>query len=82
MSNLLDTVIAAHGGLGTMAPAYQSGCARERWRRSLELWSLKGHPGVFSDVQITADPHRQYVEYSPFHAEWGERHYNQGGLYG
>ncbi|WP_445143338.1 hypothetical protein [Dyella sp. Tek66A03] len=63
MSNLLDTAIAAHGGL-------------ERWQQIKKLtahaaigggtWHLKGWPDVFADVQVSIDPHRQHTEFSPF----------------
>jgi hypothetical protein len=63
MSNLLDTVIAAHGGW-------------ERWQQVTRLtadasiggllWQMKGRVGVLDNVRVAADPRRQHVEYSPF----------------
>ncbi|OKI44709.1 hypothetical protein [Micromonospora sp. CB01531] len=69
MSDLLDTVIAAHGGL-------------DRWRSATRitaevqaggaLWGLKGQPGVLDRYSITADLHRQSATLAPF-AEPGLR---------
>src|SRR6185436_18338847 len=65
MSDLLETVIEAHGGL-------------ERWTR-LErvsarliqggaLWALKGQAGVLDDVVVTASLHEERVSHRPFGA--------------
>ena len=63
MNDLLETALAAHGGL-------------DAWKslKALSvdaaitgmLWQLKGKAGVLDQVTILADPHRQHVEYSPF----------------
>ena len=69
MSDLLDTVIEAHGGL-------------KRWNR-LEtvsarliqggaLWALKGQPGVLDDVVVTASLHQERASHRPFGA--ADRH--------
>jgi hypothetical protein len=69
MSDLLATVIEAHGGL-------------ERWNeldnvsaRLLQggaLWALKGQPGVLDDVIVTASLHEERVSHRPFGA--ADRH--------
>jgi hypothetical protein len=63
MSELLETVIAAHGGL-------------ERWNqldnvsaRLIQggaLWALKGQAGVLDDVVVTAGLHEERVSHRPF----------------
>ncbi|MEV7807053.1 alpha/beta hydrolase [Microbispora sp. NPDC088329] len=63
MTDLLNTVLEAHGG-----PA--------RWReaRSISarqfsngaLWPLKGHLGAVDDVTVTVDLHRQFTTHAPF----------------
>lgn len=63
MSDLLEKAIAAHGG-------------SERWSQARQitadasitgvLWHLKGRAGIIDRARITADPHDQRVEYSPF----------------
>jgi len=69
VSDLLDTVIEAHGGL-------------KRWNR-LEtvsarliqggaLWALKGQPGVLDDVVVTASLHQERASHRPFGA--ADRH--------
>lgn len=65
MRDLLEFAVAAHGGW-------------ERWqslskvtaRASIKgaIWPLKGHPDVLANVEITAAPNRQHLEYSPFGA--------------
>ncbi|MFJ7228713.1 hypothetical protein ACIQVF_04105 [Streptomyces tendae] len=69
MSDLLDTVVTAHGGL-------------DRWRSATRLtaqvqaggalWGLKGQPGVLDRYTISLDPHRQAATLAPF-AEPGLR---------
>jgi hypothetical protein len=65
MSDLLEAVIEAHGGL-------------ERWNQ-LEtisarlaqggvLWALKGQAGVLDDVVVTASLHREQASHRPFGA--------------
>jgi hypothetical protein len=65
MSDLLDTVIGAHGGL-------------ERWNeldavsaRLLQggaLWGLKGQQGVLDDVFVRANLHKERESHHPFGA--------------
>src|SRR5713226_7827105 len=65
MSNLLETVIEAHGGL-------------ERWNqldavsvRGLNggaLWALKGHQGVLDEVFVRARLHQERESHHPFGA--------------
>ena len=65
MSDLLDTVIEAHGGL-------------ERWNQldavsvhganGGALWALKGQPGVIDDVFIRASLHQERESHHPFGA--------------
>src|SRR5712691_7085375 len=65
MSDLLETVIEAHGGL-------------ERWNqletvsaRLLQggaLWALKGQAGVLDDVVVTASLHEERASHRPFGA--------------
>jgi len=65
MSDLLETVIEAHGGL-------------ERWTRHERvsarliqggaLWALKGQAGVLDDVVVTASLHEERVSHRPFGA--------------
>src|SRR5712692_5136410 len=69
MSDLLETVIEAHGGL-------------ERWNqlnnvsaRLIQggvLWAFKGQPGVLDDVVVTASLHQERVSHRPFGA--ADRH--------
>jgi hypothetical protein len=63
MSNLLETVVEAHGGL-------------ERWReldaisarlvQGGALWTVKGQQGVLDDVFIRAALHHEWVSHHPF----------------
>ncbi|WP_433296348.1 hypothetical protein ACQPZQ_15855 [Pseudonocardia sp. CA-142604] len=63
MTDLLDLVLDAHGGL-------------ERWQQLREisahvrvdgtLWHAKGYGGVLVDEHVTLDPHRQRISYAPF----------------
>jgi hypothetical protein len=65
MSELLDLVVAAHGGA-------------DRWDQLTEitahvaigglLWELKGHGGILADTHVTLDPHRERLAYQPFGA--------------
>jgi hypothetical protein len=69
MSDLLETVIVAHGGL-------------ERWNeldtvsaRLIQggvLWPFKGQAGVLDDVVVTASLHEERVSHRPFGA--ADRH--------
>jgi len=66
MSDLLDLVVAAHGGL-------------DRWKnvKRIEadasiygaMWVRKGHGDALRDVHITAEPHKQWISYTPFKGE-------------
>src|SRR6476661_56166 len=65
MTDLLETVIEAHGGL-------------ERWRQldavsarlvqGGALWALKGQPGVLDDVFVRASLHQERESHHPFGA--------------
>lgn len=66
MSDLLDHVLASHGGL-------------DRWRKVEKIeadasiygamWIRKGHGDALRDVHITAKPREQWISYSPFKGE-------------
>jgi hypothetical protein len=68
MSDLLETVIEAHGGLerwnqlnNVSARLFQGGA----------LWALKGQAGVLDDVVVTASLHEERVSHRPFGAaDW------------
>jgi hypothetical protein len=69
VSDLLDTVIEAHGGLkrwnqleAVSAHLIQGGA----------LWALKGQPGVLDDVVVTASLHEERASHRPFGA--ADRH--------
>ncbi len=63
MSDLVDTAIQAHGGWA-------------RWEQLSELrahanigggiWTLKGWPGAYADVQAIVSTRRPHTEYAPF----------------
>jgi hypothetical protein len=65
MTDLLETVIEAHGGL-------------DRWREldaisarlvhGGALWKVKGKQGLLDDVFIRASLHQQWVSHHPFRA--------------
>lgn len=63
MSDLLDLVVAAHGGwdrwqsLKTVSAHVSIGG---------DVWHLKGWPDIFKDALVSIDTHRQHTEYSPF----------------
>jgi hypothetical protein len=69
MSDLLETVLEAHGGL-------------ERWNQLDQvsarliqggvLWAVKGQAGVLDDVVVTASLHEERVSHRPFGA--ADRH--------
>lgn len=63
MSELLDVVIKAHGGLRIWDATRE---LEVRATISGGLWERKGHPTALRDVRITAQTHSQHVEYSPF----------------
>jgi hypothetical protein len=68
MSELLEQVIAAHGG-------------RNRWQQLKTvtahvaiggtLWQLKGWPDVFANAKVLVDPHRPHTEYTSFNKAGG-----------
>lgn len=68
MTDLLDEVITAHGGL-------------TRWKEIRNVhthlastgavWELKGQTGLFTSVDVDVDPHAQHVAATPFvHDGW------------
>ncbi len=63
MSDLLNTVLDAHGGLARWQEAHQI-TARQFFGGA--LWELKGHPGALNDVDVTVALDRQYVSQKPF----------------
>jgi hypothetical protein len=65
MTDLLDTVLAAHGGRARRQQAHQIS-ARQRFGGV--LWALKGHPGALDDVDVTVDLHREFTSQQPFFA--------------
>ena len=77
MTDLLDTVIEAHGGLqrwnqldAVSAHLVQGGA----------LWALKGQPGVLDDVFVRASLHQQRESHHPFGApDRRERRSRQNG---
>src|SRR5438132_7699954 len=69
MSDLLETVIAAHGGL---ARWNQLTNVTARLVQGGALWALKGQAGVLDDVVVTASLHEERVSHRPFGA--ADRH--------
>jgi hypothetical protein len=68
MTDLLDETIAAHGGRRRWA---QLSGISVHTRGSGALWALKQQRGVFADLDVAADTHRQHVSFSPFlHDGW------------
>jgi len=65
MSNLLETVIEAHGGLERWS---QLETVSARLVQGGALWALKGQPGVLDDVFVTASLHEERVSHHPFGA--------------
>jgi hypothetical protein len=63
MSDLLDLVLDAHGGLGRWR---QLNRISARVRIDGMLWKAKGYGGALLDERVTLDPHRQHVSYTPF----------------
>lgn len=63
MDKLLAAVLAAHGGLS-------------KWQRATNVvarmslggpfWAARGWPGVYTDITVTADPHREHITLAPF----------------
>jgi hypothetical protein len=65
MSDLLDTVIEAHGGLDRWN---QLNSVSARLIQGGALWALKGQEGVLDDVVVTASLHEERVSHRPFGA--------------
>ena len=63
MSDLLDTVLEAHGGLARWR---QLESVSARLLQGGALWALKGQPGVLDDVFVTARLHEEWVSHHPF----------------
>jgi hypothetical protein len=69
MSDLLETVIEAHGGLERWN---QLNNVSARLIQGGALWALKGQAGVLDDVVVTASLHEERVSHRPFGA--ADRH--------
>lgn len=69
MSDLLQTVIEAHGGLEHWN---QLNSVSARLIQGGALWALKGQAGVPDDVVVTASLHQERVSHRPFGA--ADRH--------
>ncbi len=69
MSDLLETVIEAHGGLERWN---QLDSVSARLIQGGVLWELKGQAGVLDDVVVTASLHQERVSHRPFGA--ADRH--------
>jgi hypothetical protein len=69
MSDLLETVIEAHGGLQRWN---QLNNVSARLIQGGALWALKGQAGVLDDVVVTASLHEERVSHRPFGA--ADRH--------
>ena len=69
MSDLLDTVIEAHGGLERWN---QLNTVSARLIQDGVLWPLKGQAGVLDDVVVTASLHEERASHRPFGA--ADRH--------
>jgi hypothetical protein len=65
MSDLLDTVIEAHGGLERWN---QLDAVSARLIQSGAEWTLKGHEGVLADVYARASLHEERESHHPFGA--------------
>jgi hypothetical protein len=65
MSDLLETVLEAHGGLSRWK---QLETVSAHLVQGGALWALKGHPGVLDDVFVTAKLHEEWVSHRPFGA--------------
>src|SRR2546425_2437131 len=65
MSDLLETVIEAHGGL---EPWNKLNGVSARLIRGGALWELKGQAGVLDDVVVTASLDEERVSHRPFGA--------------
>ena len=69
MNDLLEIVLAAHGGLDRWN---QLTTVSARLIQGGALWALKGQPGVLDDVVVTASLHQERVSHRPFGA--ADRH--------
>jgi hypothetical protein len=65
MSDLLDTVIEAHGGLERWS---QLDAVSARLLQGGALWALKGQQGVLDDVFVRASLHEERESHHPFGA--------------
>src|SRR6478736_5389650 len=65
MSDLLETVIEAHGGLERWN---QLDAVSARLSQSGAEWTLKGHEGVLADVYARASLHEERESHHPFGA--------------
>jgi hypothetical protein len=65
MSDLLETVIEAHGGLERWN---QLDAVSVRGANGGALWALKGQPGVLDDVFVRASLHQERESHHPFGA--------------
>jgi hypothetical protein len=65
MSDLLETVIEAHGGLERWN---QLDAVSARLIQGGALWALKGQPGVLDDVFVRAGLHEERASHHPFGA--------------
>lgn len=63
MSDLLTTVLDAHGGRARWERAHR---ITARQHSGGALWGLKGHPGALDGVELTVDLRRQSASHSPF----------------
>ncbi|MFC9285098.1 hypothetical protein [Streptomyces sp. NPDC057052] len=63
MSDLLTTILDAHGGRTRWEEANRIS-ARQFFGGA--LWGLKGHPGALDDVDVTVDLRREHVRQEPF----------------
>ena len=65
MTDLLESVLDAHGGLTRWN---QLETVSAHLAQGGALWALKGQPGVLDDVYVTANLHREWVSHHPFGA--------------
>jgi hypothetical protein len=65
MSNLLETVIEAHGGLERWS---ELDAVSARLVQGGALWALKGQQGVLDDVFVRASLHQERESHHPFGA--------------
>jgi hypothetical protein len=63
MSDLLDTVIEAHGGLPRWS---QPDAISVRGANGGALWALKGHSGMLDDVFVRTSLHQERESHHPF----------------